>query len=159
MRRTARAGHRDDVMTGRVLAIDYGRRRVGVAISDPTGTIATGLETLLVKRTAEAVNRIAAMREEWEYESIIVGLPLKTSGEPGPMAEEVRGFVEQLKASCGVPVRTVDERFSSTEATRILHQTGKHIKGNKGDVDRLAAELILRQYLDSIPGATDGRDG
>lgn len=146
-------------MTGRILAIDYGRRRVGVAISDPTGTIATGLETLVVKSLADAVERIASLRSEWEYESIIVGLPLKTSGEPGPMAEEVRTFVEQLKDACGVPVRTIDERFSSTEATRILHQTGKRIKGNKGDVDRLAAELILRQYLDSIPGATGGLGG
>jgi len=145
-------------MTGRILAIDYGRRRVGLAISDPTGTIATGLETLLVKSIPDAVKQIAALHEEWEYELVIVGLPLKTSGEPGPMAEEVQTFVEQLETACGVPVRTIDERFSSAEATRILHQTGKHIKGNKGDVDRLAAELILRQYLDSVPGAMDGHD-
>lgn len=146
-------------MMGRVLAIDYGRRRVGLAISDPTGTIATGLETLLVKSIAEAVVKIAAGRDEWEYESVIVGLPLKTNGEPGPMAEEVQTFVAQLATACGVPVRTIDERFSSTEATRILHQTGKHIKGNKGKVDRLAAELILRQYLDSLPGPMDSHDG
>ncbi len=145
-------------MMGRILAIDYGRRRIGLAISDPTGTIATGLETLLVKSLAEAVKKIAAGRSEWEYESVIVGLPLKTSGEPGPMAEEVLTFVEQLKTACGVPVRTIDERFSSTEATRILHQTGKRIKGNKGDIDRLAAELILRQYLDSMPATMDGHD-
>jgi len=146
-------------MTGRILAIDYGRRRIGVAISDPTGTIATGLETLLVTSMSDAVRQVVAMREEWEYESVIVGLPLKTSGEPGPMAEEVQTFVGQLRDACGVPVCTIDERFSSTEATRILHQTGKHIKGNKGDIDRLAAELILRQYLDTVPGVIDDNDG
>jgi putative Holliday junction resolvase len=138
-------------MTGRILAIDYGRRRVGLAISDPTGTIATGLETLLITGVGDAVSKVIAVRAEWEYDLVVVGLPLKTTGEPGPMAEEVRTFVELLKAACDVPVRTIDERFSSAEATRILHQTGKRIRGHKSDIDRLAAELILRQYLDSLP--------
>jgi len=142
---------KDGKLTGRILAIDYGRRRIGLAISDPTGTIATGLETLVVDRMDAAVAKIAAGRAEWEYDSIVVGMPLKTSGEPGPMAAEVLAFVEQLRLAADVPVRTVDERYSSAEATRIFHQTGKHLKGRKGDVDRIAAELILRQYLDSMP--------
>lgn len=134
--------------TGRVLAVDYGRRRLGLAISDPTGTITTGLETLTVKATAEAVARIAAGRGEWEYTRIVVGLPLLTSGEPGDMAAEVLAFVEELREACGVPVLTLDERFTSQEAERILHQMGKKIKGNKGTIDRLSAEILLRDYLD-----------
>ena len=145
-------------MTGRVLAIDYGRRRIGLAISDPTRTIATGLETLIVDSLADAVAQVAAGRAQWEYDAVVVGLPLKTSGELSPMAAEVMAFVEQLRAAADVPVHTLDERFSSTEATRIFHQTGKRLKGRKGDVDRLAAELILRQFLDSTPGPAGTHD-
>jgi putative Holliday junction resolvase len=147
-----------DELAKRILAIDYGRRRVGLAISDPTGTIATGLETLVVSGMAEAVATIAQQRDEWEYGAIVVGLPLKTSGEPSQMAEEVMEFTEKLRDACGVPVTTIDERFSSAEATRIFHQTGRKLKGKKGDIDRLSAELILRQYLDSRPETTDTND-
>lgn len=136
---------------GRVLAVDYGRRRIGLAISDPTGTIATGMETLLVKSAEEAAQRIASERSNWEYQRIVVGLPLRTSGEPSEMAGEVMEFVERLRELCGVPVETIDERFSSHEAERILHATGRRIKGNKAVIDRLAAEVLLRQYLDMRP--------
>ncbi|HUU45068.1 MAG TPA: Holliday junction resolvase RuvX [Acidobacteriota bacterium] len=143
---------------GRTLAVDYGRRRVGLAISDPTGTIATGMETLLVRSAEEAATRIAAERATWEYQKIVVGLPLRTSGEPSEMAGEVMEFVERLRALSGVPVETIDERFSSHEAERMLHATGRHIKGNKAAIDRLAAEVLLRQYLDMRPGAVDTDD-
>ncbi|GAB4326107.1 MAG: Holliday junction resolvase RuvX [Candidatus Zixiibacteriota bacterium] len=136
---------------GRILAIDYGRKRVGVAISDPTRTIATGLPTLVVTGMANAVNQIAALRDEWQYVSIVVGLPLRTSGEAGDMAAEVREFAEALRAKTGVPVNLQDERFTSGEAGRIFHQKGKKLKGRKGEIDQLAAELILRQHLDSLP--------
>jgi putative Holliday junction resolvase len=141
--------------TKRILAVDYGRRRIGLAISDPTGTIATGLETLVVTGMADAVSTIAQRRDEWEFGTIVVGLPLKTSGEPSEMAGEVTEFAEKLRDACGVPVTMIDERFTSAEATRIFHQTGRKLKGKKGDIDRLSAELILRQYLDSQPPATD----
>lgn len=136
---------------GRILAIDYGRKRVGVAISDPTRTIATGLPTLVVDSLAHAVNQIAALRDEWDYQAIVVGLPIRTSGEPSEMAEEVRAFADALRDKTGLPVTTQDERFSSSEAERIFHQKGKKLKGRKGEVDQLAAELILRQHLDSLP--------
>ncbi len=136
---------------GRILAIDYGRRRVGVAISDPTRTIATGLPTLEVDSPAHAVNQVAALRDEWDYQAIVVGLPIRTSGEPSDMAEEVRAFADALREKTGLPVTTQDERFSSSEAERIFHQKGKKLKGRKGEVDQLAAELILRQHLDSLP--------
>jgi len=134
--------------SGRVLAVDYGRRRVGLAISDPTGTIASGLETLIVRDADHAVRLIAEGRRQWEYDRIVVGLPLLTSGDYGPMTDEVMRFVNRLRRAAGVPVETLDERFSSEEAQRILHSTGKRIKGNKGTIDRIAAELLLRHYLD-----------
>lgn len=136
---------------GRILAIDYGRRRVGLAISDPTRIIATGLETMEVSSLEEAVRRIVARKAELEFVQIVVGLPMRTSGAVGEMAEEVRVFVDKLRDTSGVPVTMIDERFTSAEATRIFHAKGKKLKGRKGEIDQLAAELILRQYLDSMP--------
>ncbi len=135
----------------RILAVDYGRRRVGLAISDPTGTIATGLPTLEVRGVSDAVARIASARAELEYQRIVVGLPLRTSGEAGEMAAEVVKFAEALRTATNVPVETVDERFTSSEALRMLHQTGRKLKGNKGQIDRLSAEVLLRNYLDMLP--------
>jgi putative Holliday junction resolvase len=134
----------------RILAIDYGRRRIGLAISDPTGTIATGLATLEVRGVSDAIERIAVLRGELAYNRIVIGLPLRTSGEPGEMADEVISFAEKLRAATGVPVETIDERFTSTEALRMLHQTGRKVKGNKGHIDRLAAEVLLRHYLETM---------
>lgn len=143
----------------RVLAIDYGRRRIGLAISDPTGTIATGLPTLEIRGPADGIARIAAARAELEYDLIVIGLPLRTSGEPGEMASEVLAFAEKLRVATCVPVQTIDERFTSTEALRMLHQSGRKLKGNKGHVDRLAAEVLLRHYLESIPPGGEGPAG
>jgi len=144
---------------GRVLAVDYGRRRIGLAISDPTGTIATGLGTIVVNNDREAIARIVAERSHWEYQKIIVGLPLETSGRAGPMAQEVAAFVEKLRRSSGdIPVATIDERFTSAEAHRLFHQSGRKLKGRKGDIDRLAAEILLRQYLDSISPEAEPED-
>lgn len=136
-----------EIMGERILAVDYGRRRIGLALSDPTGTLATGLETLEIKSQRQAVERIAAGRTTWEYDRVVVGLPIEASGELGDMAHEVLRFVKELRAACPVPVETVDERFTSAQATRMFHATGRRFKGNKGAIDRLAAELILDQYL------------
>ena len=139
----------------RVLAVDYGRRRIGLAISDPTGTIATGLPTREVRGVGHAVAQIAAARAELDYTRIVIGLPLRTGGEPGEMAGEVLAFAEKLRVATGVPVQMIDERFTSTEALRMLHQSGRKLKGNKGHVDRLAAEVLLRYYLETLPPRED----
>lgn len=139
---------------GRILAIDYGKRRIGLAISDPTGTIATGIGTLEVTSDEDALARITAGHAEWGYRSIIVGLPVKESGREGPMAEAVRAFAIHLQERTKVEVKLVDERYTSREAERIFHQTGKKLKGRKGDIDRLAAEVLLRGYLDALDTAS-----
>lgn len=138
---------------GRVLAIDYGKRRVGLAISDPTGTIATGLGTLEVTSDADAVAHIIAGHAEWGYRAIIIGLPITESGAEGTMAAAVREFASLLQAQTKVEVRLIDERYTSREATRIFHETGKKLKGRKGEIDRLAAEILLRGYLDALDAA------
>jgi putative Holliday junction resolvase len=144
-----------DPETLRILAVDYGRRRIGLAISDPTGTIATGLPTLEVRGVADAVARIVNARTELGFNRVVIGLPLRSTGEAGEMATEVLAFAEKLRAALGVPVETLDERFSSSEALRMLHQTGRKLKGNKGHVDRLAAEVLLRQFLEMLPPRTE----
>ena len=139
---------------GRVLAIDYGKRRIGLAISDPTGTIATGIGTLEVTSDADALARITAGHAEWGYRMIIIGLPVTESGHEGAMAETVRAFASRLQERTNVEVRLVDERYTSREAQRIFHQTGKKLKGRKGEIDRLAAEVLLRGYLDALDAAS-----
>lgn len=139
---------------GRILAIDYGKRRIGLAISDPTGTIATGIGTLEVTSDEDALTRITAGHAEWGYRTIIIGLPIKESGAEGSMAEEVRAFAARLRERTTVEVRLVDERYTSREAERIFHETGKKLKGRKGDIDRLAAEVLLRGYLDALDAAS-----
>lgn len=138
---------------GRVLAVDYGKRRIGLAISDPTGTIATGIGTLEVTSDNDAVARILAGHAEWGYRAIIVGLPITESGTEGPMAASAREFAQRLKESTKVDVTLVDERYTSKEAQRIFHQVGKKLKGRKGEIDRLAAEVLLRGYLDALDTA------
>lgn len=142
---------------GRVLAIDYGKRRVGLAISDPTGTIATGIGTLEVTSDEDALNRITAGHAEWGYRLIIVGLPVMESGNEGPMAESVRTFAKLLQERTQTEVRLVDERYTSKIAQRIFHESGKKLKGRKGEIDRLSAEVLLRGYLDSLDAAS-GRE-
>ncbi len=139
---------------GRILAIDYGKRRIGLAISDPTGTIATGIGTLEVTSDEDALTRIAAGHVEWGYRMIIVGLPITESGKEGTMAESVRAFAALLQERARTEVRLVDERYTSRIAHRIFHESGKKLKGHKGDIDRLAAEVLLRGYLDSLDAAS-----
>lgn len=139
---------------GRVLAIDYGKRRVGLAISDPTGTIATGIGTLEVTSDEDALNRIAAGHAEWGYRLIIIGLPVMESGNEGPMAETVRAFAKLLQERTRTEVRLIDERYTSKIAQRIFHESGKKLKGRKGEIDRLSAEVLLRGYLDSLDAAS-----
>ena len=144
---------------GRVLAIDYGKRRIGLAISDPTGTIASGIGTLEVNSDREAIERILRGRADWGYVRIILGLPIKESGAEGAMALAVRQFAKRLQARLDIEVLLVDERYSSMEAERLFHQAGKKLKGRKHEIDRLAAEVLLRGYLDTLDAARGSASG
>ena len=96
----------------RILAVDWGERRIGLAVCDPTGTIATGLETLEVRSAAEAPAQVAAVAAAVEAESIVVGLPLLLSGVRGSAAEAAERFAGALRAASGLPVDTFDERMT-----------------------------------------------
>ncbi len=130
----------------RILAVDWGERRVGLALSDPTGTLASGLETLEVRGAADAVARVAAVARESEAESVVVGLPLLLSGERGEAARAAEAFAAALAAATGLPVATYDERLTSALAGRRMQERGERRRG-KGRVDQDAAIALLESWL------------
>lgn len=131
-----------------ILAIDYGSRRVGLAKSDPTGLIASGLETLEVRSDNEALKGIARIIETYQPVAIVIGYPLQDTGEKSKKCEEVDRFVEKLQRIYPGPIHRVDEGYTSREAIGIVHAHGKKAGKNKKRIDRLAATLILQRYLD-----------
>jgi len=134
----------------RILALDVGTRRIGVAVSDELGLTAQGLETLERRNNREdyaALSRVAAQRQ---VSMILVGNPVNMSGTEGRQAESVRQFAEALSAHSGLPVKMWDERLTTAEAQRVLRQSGISIQKRARAVDRLAAVLLLQSYLDSL---------
>jgi len=132
----------------RTLALDYGERRIGVAISDPTGVIAQPLETIAARPGAsDALERIAELVKTLEVGQIVVGLPLHMNGSAGPEAERARAFGERVRARANVPVDYLDERWTSLEAERALDEGGVRRKNQRGRVDPIAASLLLRTWL------------
>ena len=138
----------------RVLGIDYGRRRVGIAVSDPLGIIARGVTVL--ERTKTLVADICRIAAELGAGTVVVGMPLTLRGTKGEIAREVDEFIGALQRDCGLPVIAVDERFSSSEARSTQLKMGVPQKKRrvKSDIDLMAAALILQDYLDR-KGAPD----
>ncbi len=134
----------------RLLGLDVGEARVGVALSDPAGVTAQPLET--VPRDDKAAERIAEIAREAGAETLVVGLPLRMDGTEGKQVELVRDFAESLAARLEVPLEYVDERLTTREAEAVLVQGGVKRGRKKEASDRLAAALILRTYMDSLPG-------
>jgi len=133
----------------RILALDHGERRIGVAISDPTGTFAQPLETLSTPNgDAAALERIAEIVKTREVGQIVIGLPLHMSGRAGPEVDRVRAFGARVHARTGVNVEYLDERWTSLEAERALDAAGVSRKKQRGRVDPIAASLLLRTWLE-----------
>ena len=135
----------------RVLGIDHGTRRVGLAVSDPTRVIAQPLTTLERGESEAWWGQLAQIIAEQEVEAIVVGYPLTMSGSHSRQTGEVDRFISQLQARSGLPVLRYDERLTSVAARRSLIQQGVKTGHNKGAVDRTAAALMLQDYLDSRP--------
>lgn len=131
-----------------MLAVDWGQRRIGLALSDPTGFLASGLPTLHVKGRDEAVAKVAAVAREREAERIVVGLPLKLSGEKGEAAEQAETFAAELTRVSELPVELLDERMTSALSTRRLHETGMRGAKARARVDQGAAIALLETWLD-----------
>ena len=144
-------------MNGRVLAVDVGTRRVGLAISDASRTLARPLETIAVTSEADAVNRVAGRILELADEAdglstIVVGMPRRLDGTPSDATSRVDAFITRLKARVAVPVETEDERLTSREAESRLAIRERDWRKRKKQLDAAAAAIILQDYLDRKPG-------
>lgn len=138
-----------DNMCGRILGIDYGRRRIGVAVSDPMGIIAQALETIDARSSAKAMARIKEIVSEQAVRRIVVGWPLTLKGNHGEAVQAAATFVEKLKKAIELPTVIVDERFTSVIARQTMADAGKSPDKDKGSIDRISAALILQTYLDA----------
>lgn len=129
----------------RVLALDIGERRVGVAISDPGATIASPLDVL--DATGRLAEQVAALVVDREVELVVVGLPLTLRGEEGPQAARVRAAAERIAERISVPIVYHDERLSSAEANRSMKGSSS-VRKRRGSVDKVAAAIFLQSFLD-----------
>ncbi len=131
----------------RVMAIDYGDARTGVAVSDAAGLLA-GYTTVIQSRKPEAVlEELAKLVTEHQVDELVMGFPRNMDGTEGPRADLYRDFAAKLEERTGMPVRLWDERRTTVEAHAILHAGGKKMKDHKKSVDAVAASLILEGYL------------
>ena len=133
----------------RVLGVDPGSRRIGLALSDEERIIASPLETVQVSSRERAAREIAAKVQEHAVTQIVVGHPLRLDGSEGEAAKLARWFAERLHALTQVPVAMWDERLSSVAAQRALRSAGVKAKDQRGKVDRVAAAMLLQSYLDA----------
>lgn len=134
---------------GRILALDVGARTIGLAVSDPLGITAQGLDTLRRTNKRTDLAHLESLIGEYTVAEIVVGYPLKMSGHPGAQAEKVSTFAEQLRRRFGLPVHLWDERLTSAQANRVLRQSEISIRRRGQAVDRMAAVLILQNFLES----------
>jgi putative Holliday junction resolvase len=140
-------------VTGRILAVDVGARRVGLAISDASRTLARPLETIAVSSEADAVERVARRiadlhQEDEGIATVVVGLPSSLDGTPTPQTASVQAFIARLKTRTDVPIATEDERLTSREAESRLAAREKDWRKRKNQIDAVAASVFLQDYLD-----------
>lgn len=133
---------------GRVLALDFGKRRIGLALSDAMGMTAQGLETFERTTIREDLARLSELAADRSVSLILMGDPLRLSGQPGAQSEYAREFARRLGAHCGLPVKFWDERLTTVEAQRVLRESGISSRKRAAAVDRLAAVILLKSYLD-----------
>lgn len=150
----------------RILGIDFGHRRIGVAVSDPSGTYAIPLRVLELDHANQAFRALKRFCEQEEAEMLVIGLPLNMDGSVGDMARAVRDLCARLRSELGIRVEEWDERLSTFMADRALCEAGASGRRRKGVVDKVAAQCILQAYLDSRqsgrgtePAEEPGRQG
>ena len=133
----------------RVLGLDVGDRRIGVAMSDPIGLTAQPLMTIERSGGDADTQAIRALVEQYGVERIIVGLPLTLRGEQGPQANKVVAFADRLRQRLTIPVQLLDERLTTIQGTRSLLETGVSSRKRRAVIDQVAAQLILQQFLEA----------
>ncbi|MEJ2637775.1 MAG: Holliday junction resolvase RuvX [Calditrichia bacterium] len=132
----------------RYLGIDYGEKRIGIAISDPTLTIAQSLKTLIFQSEKKLMQELEDIITEYAVDKIVLGLPITMKGTDSEKTREVREFAEELKKRFQQPVILFDERMTTIQAHSTLHQMGKKPGKHKEKVDSMAAQFILQTFLD-----------
>jgi putative Holliday junction resolvase len=135
--------------TKRVLGLDVGSKRIGVAVSDPLGVTAQGLPTLHRQNKRLDFEALAKLIGQYQISEIVVGLPLRMSGEEGIQAEKMQRFADELRAKFKLPVHLWDERLTSAEANRLLRETEMSIRRRGQVVDQMAAVLILQSWMEA----------
>lgn len=133
----------------RILALDVGQKRIGVAVSDALNLIAQGVETIRRTDPSTTLNRIKSLVDEYDVSKIIVGLPLNMNGSKGSGAKLAEEFTSLLKKETGVLVETVDERLTTAQGERVLLDADVSRKKRRISIDKIAAQLILQTYLES----------
>ncbi len=143
-------------MPGRILAIDFGTRRVGLAVSDPLGITAQGLATLERSGREADLEHIRKVAEEYSAERVIVGNPIGHDGNETAMSRRAAAFAQKLRRRLGCPVELWDERLTSAQANRVLRDSGMGIEKRRRAADRVAAVLLLQAYLDRRASEAEG---
>lgn len=133
----------------RVLAIDFGSARIGLALSDPTGTLARPLPFLPAKGDVKLAREIAALAEKEQAERILLGLPRHMNGTLGEAAAKVQAFATALEAATKIPLQLVDERLTTVQASRQLQEAGRDARAQRGRIDSEAAAVLLQGWLDA----------
>jgi putative holliday junction resolvase len=135
----------------RILALDHGTKRIGVAVSDELKLIAQPLEFIPAEPFLAVLKRLRELISEKQVESILIGMPRNMNGSYGPAADKVRGFIALLRNEITVPIKTWDERLTSAQANRFLIEGNVRREARKEKVDQMAAAILLQSYLDSSP--------
>lgn len=133
----------------RILALDLGARRIGLAVSDPLGFTAQGLDTLQRRNKSADLAHLQHLVRDYDVGEIVVGDPLRMSGAAGAQSEKAAAFAEELRRRFRLPVHLWDERLTSAQANRLLRETNMSIRRRAEVVDRMAAVLILQAFLES----------
>jgi putative holliday junction resolvase len=136
---------------GRIMALDVGSKRIGVAVTDPLGITAQGLDTIQRQNKRRDLEALRSVLTKYDVREIVVGLPLRLSGAEGTQSGKMRQFAADLHARFGLTVHLWDERWTSTEANRLLRETDLSIKKRGQAVDRMAAILILQSWMEAHP--------
>src|SRR5260370_10642581 len=144
-------------LAGRILALDVGSKTIGMAVSDPLGITAQGLETLRRKNKRTDFTQLQNVITEYEVREIVVGYPLYMSRDTSPQSQRLSEFAEELRQRFHLPVHLWDERLTSTQANRLLRETEMSIRRRAEVVDRLPAVLILQAFLASPASSTATR--
>ncbi len=142
----------------RVLGLDIGEKRIGVAVSDPSGSVATPLAVLDARRALGDGQELARLVADYDVELLVAGLPLSLDGSEGPQALRVRSAAQRLAGLVSLPLEFADERLSSTEARRTMTDAGVTDRDKRGSIDMVAAAIFLQTYLDACRETTTGSE-